>query len=218
MSDNDSSQSTGASNTWLDKLKKTQFHLPQYSFCGPNTNVYGQLETKTPRNTLDKYCQSHDIAYTLSKDKEHRRKHDILLAERAEKNYKKKETPLREKVESYLVSKVMRAKAMLGKGISTRKKSKSKKKQNKKRKSAKPRAVAVGRVIPLPQSGSGLIPILSAIAKVINLGIGVREAYKGIKQLMKEGKPSVGKEQKIGAGLFLRKQPNGDRYSLRVVT
>ena len=129
-----------------------------------------------------------------------------------------KETPLREKVESYLVSKVMRAKAMLGKGISTRKKSKSKKKQNKKRKSAKPRAVAVGRVIPLPQSGSGLIPILSAIAKVINLGIGVREAYKGIKQLMKEGKPSVGKEQKIGAGLFLRKQPNGDRYSLRVVT
>jgi hypothetical protein len=164
------------------------------------------------------------LAYTLSDNREHRRAHDILLAERAERNYKAKETPLREKIESFLVSKAMRAKAMLGRGINKVKKSTprkhSKKKQTISGKSITiEKAVAAGRLIPIPQSGRGLISILSAIAKAVNLGMGVRHAYKGIQSLIKSGKLTKGAEQQIGSGLFLRKskRQKGGSYSLRVV-
>lgn len=107
----------GLLNRSIDALP-FELHLPgNYRFCGPGTKLRERLARgEQGINPLDDFCRSHDIAYSLHKDSESRRVADLALANKAWSRFKDKDTPIGEKLASWIVTTAMNAKTKMGAG------------------------------------------------------------------------------------------------------
>jgi hypothetical protein len=105
---------------WVTKaLSKipVELHLPGYNYCGPNTKLEKRLARGDKGiNPLDEACKEHDKAYAATRDKGKIREADRLLAEKAWKRYKDKNTPLGEKAAAALITGAMKIKSKIGGG------------------------------------------------------------------------------------------------------
>lgn len=130
----------------LNKLPNVEFHLPGYSFCGPNTRVKARLARgETGINKLDEACKDHDIAYSTLKNSESRREADKALVARALTRIYSQDAKLSERAAALLVSGLMGAKIGLSKmGLGLGKRS-NKRSNRKKMKSRRRRAKVVKR-------------------------------------------------------------------------
>lgn len=98
-----------------------ELHLPGYQFCGPGTKLQKRLNRgDNGINGLDAACKVHDIAYSKTKDIIQRNQADKELAEKAWERVKSKDSTWGEKLNAYLVTNTMKAKAKLGMGMSKR--------------------------------------------------------------------------------------------------
>lgn len=70
---------------------------------------------------MDSACKEHDIAYSQSKDLDHRHQADRILEERAWSRVKSKDASVGEKAAAWLVTNTMKAKRKLGMGLQQRK-------------------------------------------------------------------------------------------------
>jgi hypothetical protein len=189
------------------------WHLPKYNFCGPFTDIYGQIKAgKGPINKLDQFCFEHDVAYSYDKSKEGRKIYDSKLAEQSENLYRSKETSAKEKFDSFLVSKAMKLKGMLGLGHGKRRRRRG----GKRRKMPGKRKFSGKHSINVPQTGDGLFNILKTIANMTNIGTGIVTAYKIIRNMIASKKLDNGSSIKVGGSLYLRKKPRGNGYLLRI--
>ena len=110
----------GFINSAIDFLgqKGVDLTLPTYFWCGPGTDVAKNLrEGVQSKNLLDSACKEHDLAFYNSKDPEVRRKADKVLIEKAWSRVTDKNTPLEERLTSYLVTNLMKAKVAMGGGL-----------------------------------------------------------------------------------------------------
>lgn len=129
-------QGSGLLNTLINKLP-FELHIPGYQYCGPGTRLQKRLERGDPGiNLLDRACKEHDIAYSKSTDTHTRNEADLRLAEKAWERVKASDSKAGEKVNAYLVTNLMKAKAKFGLGMNkmtnkVRKQGKKKKKKKK---------------------------------------------------------------------------------------
>jgi len=165
--------------------------LKRHNWTGPGTNVYKRLLRNDPGITkLDEAAKQHDIEYTKSTDSEHRRRADIALYHAAKEIFTDKSTPFGDKINSWIVKRVMKAQAGLGivargrrrsledilRGAgmkrtitqtAKKKKRKNKKKKNTNEKKKNSSGRVKSRIIPFPKSNQqqqgGFIPALVAI-------------------------------------------------------
>lgn len=101
----------------LDKLRKKEWHIPNYNFCGPNTQLEDRLARNSePINRLDQFCKEHDIFYWKNRNLKSRHGADRILAKQAFGRFKAKDSNLKEKLASLLVAGAMKSKTMLGFG------------------------------------------------------------------------------------------------------
>lgn len=107
----------GVVNSLINKLP-FELHIPGgYQYCGPGTKLQKRLARGDPGiNPLDKACREHDIAYSKSRDLEHRHKADYELEQRAWERVKSKDAKLGEKAAAWAVTNTMKAKRKLGMG------------------------------------------------------------------------------------------------------
>ena len=99
-----------------------ELHLPGYSFCGPGTNLDKRLDEAAnpkpwskPINRVDEVCMRHDIDYgnTTTLEEKHEADREMLY------NLSLIQNPtLREKVDRFIVKKMISAKLKLGLGNS----------------------------------------------------------------------------------------------------
>lgn len=116
----------GLVNNIIDNLP-IELHLPGYQFCGPGTKLNERLARgDNGINLLDAACKDHDIAYSQLNDISERHRADKILAEKAWKRVKSKDSDFKEKAHAWFVANAMKAKVKLGLGMSTAKKSKTK--------------------------------------------------------------------------------------------
>lgn len=95
-----------------------EVHLPGYQYCGPGTKLQERLARGDPGiNPLDRACKEHDIAYSLSKDTRTRNIADLQLAEKAWQRVKSSDSKLGERINSWLITNIMKGKAKLGMGM-----------------------------------------------------------------------------------------------------
>lgn len=121
----------GVINTLINNLP-FETHLPGYNYCGPGTKLAKRLARGDKGiNQLDEACREHDIAYSQSRDINHRHIADKVLAEKAWQRVKAKDSSVNEKVNSYLVTNAMKAKIKLGMGCSSKKPKQLKKNKKK---------------------------------------------------------------------------------------
>lgn len=119
----------GLINTIINKLP-VELHFPSYEYCGPGTKLEKRLSRGDPGiNELDRACKVHDIAYSKSTKLEDRHTADKILQEKAWGRVINKDSSINERLFSYLVVNVMKAKRKLGMGL--------RKKQNGKNKPSK---------------------------------------------------------------------------------
>ncbi|XP_055850399.1 uncharacterized protein LOC129914971 [Episyrphus balteatus] len=129
FSSTNSVQGNGLINSLINKLP-FELHLPSYNFCGPGT----KLEKRLARgdrgiNQLDEACREHDIAYSKSNNLNYRHSADKILSEKSWQRFKAKDSTLSEKLNSLLVTNMMKAKSTLGMGISSKTKTKKDRRQ-----------------------------------------------------------------------------------------
>lgn len=113
----------GLLNRTIDALP-FELHIPtlsgNYQFCGPGTRLEERLALgQRGINQLDKLCLNHDLAYSKHKDSQTRTLADKQLANSAWKLFKSKDTPLSEKVASWIVTTMMNLKSKIGGGNSS---------------------------------------------------------------------------------------------------
>ncbi len=99
-----------------------ELHLPGYSFCGPGTNLDKRLDEadnpkpwSKPINRVDEVCMRHDIDFgnTTTLEEKHEADREML------NNLSLIQNPtLREKVDRFIVKKMISAKLKLGLGNS----------------------------------------------------------------------------------------------------
>lgn len=107
----------GLLNTLINHLP-FPLHLPNFSYCGPGTNIRKNIaENVPPKNKLDSYCKEHDIFYMNHPDTASRNKADMRLAEQAWTRVSANDASLAEKAAAYAVTNLMKAKAKLGMGL-----------------------------------------------------------------------------------------------------
>lgn len=216
-----------------------EVHLPGYNYCGPGTKLRERLARGDRGvNKLDEACMHHDIAYTKYTDLLNRHKADLRLLNMAKQRLQSKDAGKGEKLSSWLVSKVMKAKLNSGSGIKTFRslvskiKSKIKKLKHKDKKAliktayltAKKlfphiRHVRVPRVIPLPKTGGvlPLIPIfagLSALGTLAGGAAGIAKTVNDYKAAQKnlaetERHNKVMESVVLGKGLYIKPYKNG---------
>lgn len=110
---------SGLLNNLINNLP-FEAHLPGYIFCGPGTKLEKRLlRGDKGINKLDEACMQHDIAYTKSNDLKQRHKADLTLLNMAKQRTQAKDASKREKLASWLVSKVMKTKLKKGAGVKT---------------------------------------------------------------------------------------------------
>lgn len=131
-------------NKIIDKLP-IELHLPTYQFCGPGTHLEKRLKRgDLGIDELDRACREHDISYFKYSDSEKRNKADNILIHKAFERLTSKESSLKEKVASFIVFILMKAKTKIGMGTKKRKTSMRKRKS---------------RILVAPKRG-GFLPIL----------------------------------------------------------
>lgn len=121
---NNSVQGNGLVNSIINKLP-FELHLPSYNFCGPGTKLKERLARGDRGiNQLDEACREHDIAYSKSNNLNYRHTADKILGEKSWQRFRAKDSTLPEKINSLLVTSMMKAKSTLGMGISSKTKTK----------------------------------------------------------------------------------------------
>lgn len=112
----------GLLNTLINNLPMS-LHIPSYRYCGPGTDIRGNLAKNVPpKNKLDSYCKEHDIFYMNNPDTAARNKADMRLADLAWTRVTAKDASLAEKAAAYAVTNLMKAKAKMGMGLKFNKK------------------------------------------------------------------------------------------------
>lgn len=108
----------GVVNSMINKLP-FEMHLPGgYQYCGPGTKLDKRLKRNDPGiNELDRACKEHDIAYSNSNDIDERNRADKILAEKAWKRVKSKDSGVGEKMAALGVTGIMKTKSKLGMGL-----------------------------------------------------------------------------------------------------
>lgn len=115
----------GILNSLINKLP-VELHLPGYNYCGPGTKLKERLERGDRGvNPLDEACREHDIAYSQSKDINHRHIADKKLTEKAWERVFAKNSTWGERANSYIITNAMKAKVKLGMGSKIAKKKKT---------------------------------------------------------------------------------------------
>lgn len=231
-------QGGGLVNNIINNLP-FEVHLPGYNYCGPGTKLQKRLlRGDRGVNKLDEACMHHDIAYANHTDLSHRHKADLQLLNMAKQRLKSKDAGKGEKLSSWLVSKVMKAKLKSGSGVKTfrslvskiRAKIKKLKPKNSKTlikvaylaaKKMFPEInrIRVPRVIPLPKTGGvlPLIPIfagLSALGALAGGAAGIAKTvndYKAAQQNLRETERhnKAMEGSVLGKGLYIKPYKNG---------
>lgn len=222
----------GLLNRSIDALP-VELHLPtlggrKYQFCGPGTKLDKRLARGDRGiNRLDELCRSHDIAYRDSKDTGSRNLADKQLANRAWEVFKSKDTPLGEKVASWLVTTIMNAKSKLGAGTGIRRRTNTKGVKRRKRSRRRKQAISSS------SSSSGDSRLVDSL-----VGSGFRKKRSGggrkrgpkrkhgsVKRRIAKGRPlsfgSIIRHAKAairGAGIRSSKAAEKDKRQLRMAT
>lgn len=112
----------GLLNSIINKLP-FELHLPGYEYCGPGTKLKQRLVRGDQGiNPLDRACKEHDIAYSINNNIEDRHIADKKLSEKAWHRVKSADATLGERVNSLIVTGIMKLKTKLGAGIKLKKK------------------------------------------------------------------------------------------------
>lgn len=215
-----------------------ELHLPGYQFCGPGTKLKKRLlRGDRGINKLDTACMHHDIAYT-NKDINVRHKADLDLIEMAKKRLQSKDASKREKIDSWIVKNLMKAKLKAGAGVRTFKsviskirsklknlKCKDKSKAIKiayaaaKKIFKKNKRIKLPRIISIPKTGGilPLIPIfagLSALGSLAGGAAGIAKAVNDYKSAQKNFSESERHNKMmesiaIGKGLYIKPYKKG---------
>lgn len=227
----------GLLNNLINNLP-VELHLPGYQYCGPGTKLQKRLlRGDRGINKLDNACMHHDIAYN-NKDLTVRHKADVDLMNMAKSRLCSKDASRREKIDSWLVKNIMKAKLKAGAGVHTFKnivskiKSKLKKVKGKNRNKAIKIAYAAAkklfknvgkvtlpRIIPVPKTGGilPLIPIfagLSALGSLAGGAAGIAKAVNDYKSAQKNQRESERHNKMmesiaIGKGLYIKPYKKG---------
>lgn len=181
-------QGGGLVNNLINNLP-LELHLPGYNYCGPGTKLQKRLlRGDKGINPLDDACKEHDIAYANHFDIENRHKADLKLIDMAKRRLQSKDAKKGEKLASWVVKKIMKAKVKAGAGVKTFKslvskiRAQAKKLRPKctntaikrmylvaKKLIAKNKLIKLPRVIPLPKTG-GILPLIPIFAGLSALG------------------------------------------------
>ena len=216
---------SGLINSVINHLP-VELHLPGYRFAGPGTKLKERLARgERGINSLDELARAHDIAYEESNSLTDRHRADEVLENQAWEVFKSKNTGIKEKAASWLVTTAMKVKRKVGAGcgfkqmvlaaknaiknkmnennitklvktcLSAARKTKTKNKKSKNKKAKTP------RIIPIPKKG-GILPLIPIFAGLSALGAltgGVGNIVKVVKEL------NSGKNTPIhlGKGLYL---------------
>ncbi|KAL4090137.1 hypothetical protein QTP88_025036 [Uroleucon formosanum] len=213
---------SGLINSVINHLP-VELHLPGYRFAGPGTKLKERLARgERGINRLDELARAHDIAYDESNSLSDRHRADEILENQAWEVFKSKNTGIKEKAASWLVTTAMKAKRKLGAGcgfkqmVSAAKKAiKNKVNDNnitklvrtcltaakKSKKLKKSKSIKTPRIIPIPKKGGvlPLIPIFAGLSALDALTGGVGNIVKVVNYL------NSGKNTPIhlGKGLYL---------------
>ncbi|KAL4153325.1 hypothetical protein QTP88_001158 [Uroleucon formosanum] len=213
---------SGLINSVINHLP-VELHLPGYRFAGPGTKLKERLARgERGINRLDELARAHNIAYDESNSLSDRHRADEILENQAWEVFKSKNTDIKEKAASWLVTTAMKAKRKLGAGcgfkqmVSAAKKAiKNKVNENnitklvrtcltaakKSKKLKKSKSIKTPRIIPIPKKG-GVLPLIPIFAGLSALGAltgGVGNIVKVVNDL------NSGKNTPIhlGKGLYL---------------
>ncbi|CAH0395204.1 unnamed protein product [Bemisia tabaci] len=210
---------------WLINKNPLSIRIPYYNYCGPGNPLEEQLANNVqPVDKLDLECQKHDSFYKDHKDTESRHVADRKLRDIAWERFKAKDSSLREKAASYLVTNIMKAKLAMGAGVRNKKnrsktcggicKKKKKTGAGTRRKSIKKRPrkkkTCLPSVIALPKTGGilqYLLPLLNGLSKVGSLAGTATELLNAIQKVRGKGArgpKTVLMPYKKGYGLFLK--------------
>lgn len=210
---------SGLINSAINHLP-VELHLPGYRFCGPGTKLKDRLARgEHGINSLDELARSHDIAYDKSKSLSDRHTADKILEEQAWKVFKSRNTGIKEKAASWLVTTAMKVKRKMGSGcgfkqiVAAGKKAiKNKIGKNNLSKLIRTCMVAVKkmvgkksktpRIIPVPKKG-GVLPLIPIFAGLSALGAitgGVANVVKVINDLKSNRNSPV----HLGKGMYLK--------------
>lgn len=228
----------GLLNTVINNLP-FELHLPGYNYCGPGTKLQKRLSRGDRGiNPLDDACMQHDIAYTKYTNLEDRHKADLELKSMAKRRLRSVDAGTGEKIASWLVNRVMKAKLKSGAGVKhfkagiSKLKTKLKKYKPKNDKAAikfahvaakkmfSKSGVSVPRVIPLPKTG-GLLPLipifagLSALGSLAGGAAGIAKAVNDSKTAQKKFTESVRHNKMLeaitlGKGLYIKPYKKGN--------
>lgn len=233
----------GLINTLIDKLP-IELHLPGYNYCGPGTKLKQRLlRGDKGVNKLDEACKYHDIAYSNYSDLNNRNKADLELLNMAKQRLRSNDAGRGEKLASWIVSKIMKAKVKTGMGVKNFKSLITKIRCHLKKikpcneKSAIKIAYAAAkkyflknkvrlpRVIPIPKTGGvlPLIPIfagLSALGTLAGGAAGIAKTindYKSAQQNLQESNRhnKAMESLAIGKGLYIKPYKKGEGIFLR---
>lgn len=232
-------QGGGLLNNIINNLP-FELHLPGYNYCGPGTKLKERLlRGDKGVNKLDEACMQHDIAYSNFSDLDNRHKADLQLMNMAKKRLLSKDSSKGEKLASWLVNKVMKAKVKTGSGIKKFKHVVSKIRKHVKKMKPKNTLAAINfaykaakkvipkrchvrlpRVIPIPKTGGilPLIPIfagLSALGTLVGGAAGVAKTINDYKTAQKNLKEAERHNRTmeaiaIGRGLYLKPYKKGN--------
>lgn len=234
----------GLVNSLINNLP-FEIHLPGYNYCGPGTRLRERLlRGDRGVNELDNACMKHDIAYNNFSNLEDRHKADLELLNMAKQRMKSKNSGRGEKLASWLVKKVMKAKTKIGAGtrsfksiVSTIRNRLKKSKPRSDNKAIKiaysaakkliknKKGVALPRVIPLPKSGGilPLIPIFAGLSALGALAGGAAGIAKAVND-HKSAKKNLGEAQRhnkmmesiaLGKGLYIKPYKKGSGLCVR---
>lgn len=231
-------QGSGLVNSVINNLP-FELHLPGYNYCGPGTKLEKRLlRGDRGVNKLDEACMHHDIAYANHTDLPNRHKADLQLLNMAKQRLKSKDAGKGEKLSSWIVSKVMKAKLKSGAGIKTFNAFVSKiKSQIKKLKPKNSKAlinvaysaakkifpdiqkIRIPRVIPIPKTGGvlPLIPIFAGLSALGSLAGGAAGIAKTVNEY-KAAQKSLQETERhnktmealaLGKGLYIKPHKSG---------
>ncbi|KAL4143971.1 hypothetical protein QTP88_006216 [Uroleucon formosanum] len=210
---------SGLINSVINHLP-VELHLPGYRFAGPGTKLKERLARgERGINRLDELARAHDIAYDESNSLSDRHRADEILENQAWEVFKSKNTGIKEKAASWLVTTAMKVKRKMGAGcgfkqmVSAAKKAiKNKVNENNitklvrtcltaAKKSKKLKSIKTPRIIPIPKKG-GVLPLIPIFAGLSALGAltgGVGNIVKVVKELNSGKNIPV----HLGRGLYL---------------
>jgi len=158
-----------------------------FRFAGPGTKLKERLaRDERDINNLDELARPHDIAYEKSNSLADRHRADEILENQAREVFKSKNTVIKEKAASWLVTTAMKAKRKMGAGCGFKQivlaaKKSIKNKINEKNitksiktylsaaKKTKNKKTKTPRIIPIPKKG-GVLPLIPIFAGLSALG------------------------------------------------